>query len=432
MDKLKCDFNRDFQEGILHFFLIDKKFADFFVYKLTPDYFSADLASLSFRFIKKFYDIYHKIEYKNILNEVGIDKRLSNDKKKELKKYLKKTYKKSTNYKYILDNTTQFIKSRVYFETLDECYESVEDGNFVNVINKINNLSRMEFQIDEGLETSAKTYKNTLLEINDRERNNVNYLSTGITPLDHYIKGLRNGELGVIAAPPSGGKSFFLLHIAKYALYFNLNVLYYTLEQNQDLITRRIMMSISNMTSKDTIEKEKLALKNLKRLKKNGGRFIVKHFPKKKTVADLRLYTNYLINKGFVPDVVLVDYADYLKSVERIKEKRHELTDIFYDLYSYAEDYDVPLWTASGTTKEASKKQVVAMEDMKETYEKAYIADIVLGICQTVDECKEDNDGYTRARIYIAKNRNRGNKGKIIEIVQDEKRMQFYKPNVKY
>jgi len=106
------------------------------------------------------------------------------------------------------------------------------------------------------------------------------------------------------------------------------------------------------------------------------------------------------IKRGFVPDMIIVDYADKLKTNKASKEVRHDLENIYVDIRNLAEKYNTALWTCSQSNREGAKAELITMENISEAYSKVFPSDLIITLTRTKAE-REDN----LARFFIAKNR---------------------------
>ena len=104
--------------------------------------------------------------------------------------------------------------------------------------------------------------------------------------------------------------------------------------------------------------------------------------------------------KGFVPSVIMIDYADIMRSTRQFDSLRHELKLIYEELRNLAGEMNIPIWTASQSNKEGSEKDVVGLTNMGESYAKAQVADVVLTLSR-----KETEKATGVARLFVAKNR---------------------------
>ena len=142
------------------------------------------------------------------------------------------------------------------------------------------------------------------------------------------------------------------------------------------------------------------ALMNLHKHMK--GELIIKKYRTNECSVDtIRSHlTRLYIEKGFKPDVIIVDYADLLKPRRSYSDKRFELESIYLDLRDLGDEYKCPVWTASQANRGALDKKVITIADLAEAFNKANIADFMVALCQTVEEKR---DGIMR--WHVAKHR---------------------------
>lgn len=226
---------------------------------------------------------------------------------------------------------------------------------------------------------------------------------TGISHLDAkeiLQGGLGRGELGVVIAPTGVGKSHFLTSLGCHALRMGLNVLHYTFELSEAKTGIRYDSNLVDIDSNDVLENKEKVIEHYKN-NPNYGRLIIKLYPPNTaTINTLRAHVEKLALKGFRPDLVLIDYADIMRSTRQYDSLRHELKLIYEELRSYAEELGVPFWTASQSNKEGSENEVVDLSNMSEAYGKAFVADVVVSISR---RAQEKSTGW--GRLFIAKNR---------------------------
>ena len=131
------------------------------------------------------------------------------------------------------------------------------------------------------------------------------------------------------------------------------------------------------------------------------GRLIIKEYPTgSATVMTIRNHIEKLLLKGFVPSLIVIDYADIMRSSRSYDSLRHELKLVYEELRNLAMDMNLPIWTASQANREASNASVVGLENMSEAYGKAMVADVVLSISR-----KPMEKATGAGRLFIAKNR---------------------------
>jgi replicative DNA helicase len=243
------------------------------------------------------------------------------------------------------------------------------------------------------------------MKIYESGSDGVRRIPTGLGGVDKILGGgLGNGELGVIIAPPNRGKTYALINIGAGAIKEGFNCVHYTLEMPESQVTRRYD---EKLTKKDfnyiKLNTDKV-LTSFGNMKKMGtGRLIVKKYRTNDcSVNTIRSHlTRLWVEKGFKPDVIVIDYGDLLQPRKHYKDKRFELESIYLDMRDLASEYDCPVWTASQATRDSLNKKVITIGDLAEAFLKANIADVMFALCQTTEEKEERT-----MRWYVAKQRN--------------------------
>jgi len=210
------------------------------------------------------------------------------------------------------------------------------------------------------------------------------------------------GDLVTVIGGPGSGKSWSLVSIGLTALKMGKNVVHFTLELNEKYSAMRYDSKLTGITSQnlkyhlDEV-KEKI-LSNIK------GKLIIKYFPTKSVgVSVLKAHLNKLIGTGFEPDLVIVDYADILKSDNPHSSKGGsyiEVGNIYEDLRGMAGEFQVPIWTASQAQRSSTDDDIITGEQVSESYKKIMISDIVISLSRKI----QDKLANT-ARWHVIKNR---------------------------
>ena len=225
---------------------------------------------------------------------------------------------------------------------------------------------------------------------------------TGIKQIDTkdvLNGGLGRGEIGVITAPTGVGKSHFLVHVGCEALKVGKNVIHYTFELSENAVGIRYDSNLCEIPSNEVIERKDAVLEKYEQ--GEFGKLIIKEYPTgSATVMTIRNHIEKLLLKGFVPSLIIIDYADIMRSSRSYDSLRHELKLVYEELRNLAMDMGLPVWTASQANREAANASVVGLENMAEAYGKAMVADVVLSISR-----KPMEKATGAGRLFIAKNR---------------------------
>lgn len=203
--------------------------------------------------------------------------------------------------------------------------------------------------------------------------------------------GLPKKTLNIALAGTGVGKSLFMCHVAASALNQGKNVLYITLELAEEEVAKRIDANLMNITfedlmalSKDMYEKKALQLKS-----KTNGKLIVKEYP---TAGASSMHFKALLNelnlkKSFRPDIIFVDYLNICMS-SRVKPGSNinsytYVKSIAEELRGLAVEFEVPLVSATQTTRSGFTSSDVGLEDTSESFGLPATADFMFALIST-------------------------------------------------
>jgi len=296
---------------------------------------------------------------------------------------------------YVKDKSLDFCKRQAFKEALEKAVELIQTDKFDSV------LELMKEAVSVGIPHSTG---HDFFEDADARFVKINrqVCPTGLSRLDAkdiLNGGLGRGEIGVITANTGVGKSHFLVALGAAAMKVGKNVLHYTYELSELAVGLRYDSHICKIPSND-IQDRKDDVTN--RYKKGDlGRLIIKEYPTgSASVITIRNHIEKLMLRGFVPSVLIIDYADIMRSTRSYDSLRHELKLIYEELRNLAMDLNIPIWTASQANRESANSDIVGLENMSEAYGKAMVADVVISLSRKPME-KASGVG----RLFIAKNR---------------------------
>lgn len=218
---------------------------------------------------------------------------------------------------------------------------------------------------------------------------------------DHDVLdgGLGAGELGVIIAPTGVGKSHALVQFGAAAVMSGLKVNHYTFELSETAIGIRYDSHMTGISSSDIPARREEVLQVEDNLKL--GSLIIKGYPTKSaSIQTLRAHIERATLQGHKPDIIMIDYADIMRSTRHYEAPRFELAAIYEELRNLAMDLDVPIWTASQSNRESANSEIVGLANMSESYGKAFVADVVISLSR-----KPSEKASGLGRLFIAKNR---------------------------
>ena len=204
--------------------------------------------------------------------------------------------------------------------------------------------------------------------------------------------GVPNKTLNIALAGTGVGKSLFMCHVASSALVDGKNVLYITMEMAEERIAERIDANLLNIPV-DQLESmpKTLFTEKVEQLsKKTTGRLIIKEYPTGSAHAGhFRGLLNELkLKRQFEPDIIFIDYLNICAS-SRMKGMGGAINSYNYikaiaeELRGLAVEFDVPIFSATQTTRSGYGNSDVGLEDTSESFGLPATADLMFALIST-------------------------------------------------
>tara|TARA_R110000850_G_scaffold45087_1_gene114151 strand:- start:7 stop:1368 length:1362 start_codon:yes stop_codon:yes gene_type:complete len=396
MNKTKSisEYGYSFQIKFIVCLISDKLFLEQIVDILDEKYTSNDAFCWLIKEIREYYNEYKDVITMNVF-KIKIQEIDSDLLQVNVKDILKEVFKniEATDLDYIKDKSLDFHKSQVLKDAIIRSAEILErDGDSDEIKGLIDNAMQAGVERNLGhdyLEDIEERYSETARITSPTPWDIINEVMQG---------GLGAGELGVIVAPAGIGKSWVLSAMGAYAISKGLNVVHYTLELNEAYVGLRYDSIFTGVESQNLkYHKDEV----LERLEKLDGNLTIKYYPTKAcTVNTLSAHLKKVTTFGEKVDMVLVDYADIMKDVNKHTEMRHALGSIYEDLRGLAGEMQIPIWTASQANRSALDEDVIEASKVAESYAKVMTADFVISLSRKI----EDKIGNT-GRFHVIKNR---------------------------
>jgi replicative DNA helicase len=204
--------------------------------------------------------------------------------------------------------------------------------------------------------------------------------------------GVPNKTLNIALAGTGVGKSLFMCHVAASALVEGRNVLYITMEMAEERIAERIDANLLNVPidQLDTMSKDMFTTKVNNLAKKTTGKLIVKEYPTGSAHAGhFRGLLNELkLKKQFEPDIIFIDYLNICAS-SRMKAMGGSINSYTYikaiaeELRGLAVEFDLPIFSATQTTRSGYSNSDVGLEDTSESFGLPATADLMFALIST-------------------------------------------------
>lgn len=355
---------------------------------LKPAYFD-DVHKYVFKQIAKFATKYNKLPTKETL-EVEI----SNDDK--LSDYLgEKVYplvqeleiKESLDDAWLIDQTEKWCQDRaVYLAIMDsiEIIQGKTDKSNGAIPELLKDALAVSFDNSVGHDYME----------NADERFDFYHTEEEKLPFDleYFNKitngGLPNKSLSIALAGTGVGKSLFMCHCAAANISEGKNVLYISLEMAEERVAERIDANLMNvpMTQLKTMDKENFDKKIASISKKTQGQLIIKEYPTSTahTGHFRALLRDLEMKKKFKPDIIYVDYLNICAS-SRVKaggavNSYTLIKSIAEEIRGLAMEFDVPIVSATQTTRSGYNSSDVGLEDTSESFGLPATADFMFAL----------------------------------------------------
>jgi replicative DNA helicase len=204
--------------------------------------------------------------------------------------------------------------------------------------------------------------------------------------------GVPRKTLNIALAGTGVGKSLFMCHVAAGALVEGRNVLYITMEMAEERIAERIDANLLNTPIDQLSNMSREMFKNKVEdiARKTAGKLIVKEYPTGSAHAGhFRALLNELkLKRQFEPDIIFIDYLNICAS-SRMKAMGGSINSYTYikaiaeELRGLAVEFDVPIFSATQTTRSGYGNSDVGLEDTSESFGLPATADLMFALIST-------------------------------------------------
>ena len=243
--------------------------------------------------------------------------------------------------------------------------------------------------------------------------------------------GLPNKTLNICLAGTGVGKSLFMCHVAGNVLSQGRNVLYITMEMAEERIAERIDANLLNIPLDQLLHISKPMLKSKVEdvAVGHGGKLIIKEYPTGAAHAGhFRALLNELkLKKNFVPEMIFIDYLNICAS-SRMKGMGGSINSYTYikaiaeELRGLAVEFDVPIVSATQTTRSGFTSSDPGLEDTSESFGLPATADLMFALVSS-----EELESLGQVMVKQLKNRyNDPNHKKRFVLGIDRSRMKLY------
>ena len=357
---------------------------------LQEDYFSDITDKAIFRIFKDYYQKYNNVPSKDaIVIELDKISSLSDDSIQAAGEMIQSLTENESTIEWLVDSTEKFCQEKAVYNAIMESIQII-DGKSSHDTGYLPKLlsDAIAVTFDSHIGHDYIGDAESRFDFYNRREEKIAF---DIDYLNRVTKGgLSKKTLNVALAGTGVGKSLFMCHCASANLTDGKNVLYITLEMAEEKIAERIDANLLNVTidelkmlPKDAYEKK------IERVSgKTAGKLIIKEYPTASAhVGHFRHLLNELkIKKGFMPDIIYVDYLNICSS-SRIKgaavNSYTYVKAIAEELRGLAVEFDVPIVSATQTTRSGYTNSDVGLEDTSESFGLPATADFMFAIIST-------------------------------------------------
>ena len=334
-------------------------------------------------------------------------KDLSEDQHSTISKYVQGMVPGNTDIDWLVDETEKFCQHQAIYNAIMESIQ-ILDGKTKTQKGSIPTLltDALSVTFDPHIGHDFIEDADSRFEFYHRKEHKLPF------NLEYFNKitkgGLSKKTLNICLAGTGVGKSLFMCHCAAANMLDGKNVLYITMEMAEEKIAERIDANLMGITMDELSILPKEAYdKKLNRIKdKTTGQIIVKEYP---TAGAGSNHFRHLLNelkmkRNFVPDVIYVDYLNICMS-SRIKygasvNSYTYVKAIAEELRGLAVEFNLPVVSATQTTRSGFSSSDVGLEDTSESFGLPATADFMFAIIAT-----EELDQLGQFQVKQLKNR---------------------------
>ena len=393
MSETLVQFGTSFQSKIITSLITDNKFTKQIIDILEVSYFDSDSNKFIVKSIQDYFTKYKNVPTMEAL-KVFVDEIENDVLKSGVVDFLRQawSHRESPDLEFVKEKCLEFCKNQVIKSAIMESVELLDNQQYDDIKGVMDKAMRAGVERDIGHEYITGFEERMTEQARDTlptKWDSINELMDG---------GLAGGELGVIVAPAGIGKSWTLQALGAEAVKNGKTVIHYTLELNAEYVGLRYDTIVSGQPT-GNLQYYKEEVQNA--IDKLDGNLIIKYYPTRTaSVATLTAHLQQCELQGIKPDLVLVDYADIMKSTVNFTEKRHQIGHIYEELRGMAGEFEIPVWTASQANRSSLEEDVIGADKVSEDYSKVMTADFVMSMSRKVED-KIANTG----RFHVIKNR---------------------------
>jgi len=359
---------------------------------LKPQYFTDECEKTTYNLISDFITKYNKTPTNEAL-QISLQNSSLNEgifkEAQELVTTLVLT--EQSNPEWLLDETERFCKDKAVYNAILQSI-GVMEGRDKNITKDgIPSLLQEALGVcfDASVGHDYFEDANTRYDFYNKAETRIPF------DLDFFNKitqgGIPNKTLNIALAGTGVGKSLFMCHMAAGCIGQGKNVLYITLEMAEERIAERIDANLLNVDIDQlkNIPKTMFESRITKLNNKIHGKLIIKEYPTASAhVGHFKALLNELsLKRTFRPDIIFVDYLNICAS-SRFKpgggvNSYTYIKAIAEELRGLAVEFNVPIMSATQTTRSGYSNTDVELTDTSESFGLPATADFMFALIST-------------------------------------------------
>ena len=376
---------------------------------IQPEYFEQRIEKIVFEETVQFIVKYgSSITVEALGIEIDNRRDLTESENKDISDLVSKFHNAPVDNQWILDITEKWCRDRAIYLALMESIH-IADGNDEKknrdaIPSILSDALAVSFDNNIGhdyLENYEERY-----EYYHKKENRLEF------DLDFFNKitngGVPNKTLNIFLAGTNVGKTLAMCHMASSFLLQSKNVLYITMEMAEEEIAKRMDANMLNVTINQLgdLSKSMFTSKTSKLAEKTKGTLIIKEYPTASAHSGhfKALLNELALKKSFRPDVIFIDYINICASSRfRAGSNMNSysiIKSIAEELRGLAVEHDVPIFSATQTTRSGFSSSDVEITDTSESFGLPATADFLVALIST-----EELEGFNQIMVKQLKNR---------------------------
>lgn len=368
--------------------------------KVTPhlksDYFQSRPEKIVYELVDEFYTKYNNPPTKDVLsielsNRVGLTETEYSEAGRIIEDSFTDEYR--YDFEWLLDQTEAFCKERSIYNAIMKSMKIINGDEPKLSENSIPGILQDALSVSFDKSVGHDYFEDAQKRYDYYNSDDIK-IHCSIDIINKITnKGLPRKILGLLMAPSGAGKSGVMCSLAADYLSQGYNVLYITMELAEEKVAQRIDANLFNVPLAEVAElPEKMFFDKVAKIKdKIKGKLVVKEYPTSTaSVSDFRILLDELkAKKGFIPDVIFVDYMGIcVSSKYKGNANVNSYTTqkaVSEELRGFAVETNTLLWSAVQTNRSGIGASDYDVDAMSESIGPLMTADILLGIIRTPD-----------------------------------------------